>query len=175
MANSRVNRYALADYEIAITFPNSLSYGTGTTATSFVEKSGVENDKPIVIGGPGENGIDGSYTGSITVKRNKELWTTEGDATGSWVHNKNLDRTGTISVDITQVSDQIVTLTYLCSAYESVQDSIGGLEIEIKNIATNETVASGIDCYITKIPDHNFKETADRFTFEFTCGRVMFY
>lgn len=169
MANSRVNKYALADYEVSVALPDSL------TNTTLLSSSGLSSDKPLVIGGPGETGIEGSYVGQIVVKRNKPLWSTEGDATGSWVHSKNLDRTGTISIDITQVSEQIITLVYICSAYESVQENVGGLTIEIKNTATQETVATCTDCYITQIPDHNFKETADKFTFEFTCGRIMFY
>lgn len=166
MANSRVNRYALADVEVSIAFPSNFS---------LLRNSGLPDDTPLIIGGPGENKIEGSYVGQITVKRNKPLWSTEGDATGSWVHSKNLDRTGTISIDITQVSEQIVTLVYICSAYESVQEDVDGLTIEVKNTATQKVIASCVDCYITQIPDHSFKETADKYTFEFTCGRILFY
>lgn len=169
MANSRVNRYALADYQVSIKLPDSI------TNSTLLTQSGLKSDAPLIIGGPGETGIEGSYVGQITVKRNKPLWSTDGDATGSWVHSKNLDRTGSISVDITQVSDQIVTLTYICMAYESVQENVDGLKILVTNTATQEPVAECDDCYITQIPDHSFKDTADKYTFEFTCGRIIFY
>lgn len=169
MAKSRVNRYALADYQLVISLPPQLSN------SALLQRSGLSSDKPFVIGGPGETGIEGSYVGQITVKRNNDLWTTEGDATGSWVHNKNLNRTGEVDVDITQVSDQVITLAYLCDAYESIQEAIGGLNIQVLNAATQETVADAYDCYIKKIPDHSFKEAADKLTWIFTCGRVMWY
>ena len=169
MAVSRVSRYALADYQLVISLPEQLNN------SSLLQRSGLTTDKPFVIGGPGETGIEGSYVGQITVKRNKELWTTEGDATGSWVHSKNLDRTGEIDVDITQVSDQVIVLAYLCDAFETIQEAIGGLNIQVLNAATQETVAEAVDCYIKKIPDHAFKDTADKLTWTFTCGRVMWY
>lgn len=165
-----INRYSLADYKMVITFPSNFN-NTRLGTTTGVSTLGGQ----ISIGGPGDN-QDGSFVGNISVRRNKELWTTEGDATGSWVHNKNLDRTGEVDVDITQISDQIITLCYLCDAYDSVADEINeGLKIEIINAMSNDTIASATDCYMKKIPDHKFGNTADKLTFSFTCGRVIFY
>ena len=137
--NSRLNRYSLADYQLTVTFDTSVISGTSGEST-------------IVIGGVGQNNM-GSYVGDITVKRTTDLWKTEGDATGSWVHNKDLNRTGTIDVEITQVSDQVVQLVYLCTAYESVSDAVEGLQLIITNTASEKTIATAIDCYIAKIPD----------------------
>ena len=164
------NRYALSDYQITVSLPDEIN------ARMIARSAGLGNMTSITIGGPGEGeGKYGSFVGSITAKRTKDLWTTEGDATGSWVHSKNLDRTGTIDVDITQVSDQIIQLAYLCDAYESVQDAVEGLHLEIKNIASGEKIVDAIDCYITKLPDLPLKDTADKLTWTFTCGRIMFY
>lgn len=171
------NRYALADYQLTVTIPvNSATNTNDTGYMQILQRAGLQSGTTITIGGPGEGeGKYGSFVGSINVKRNKELWTTEGDATGSWVHNKNLDRTGTIDVEITQVSSQVVQLVYLCNAYESVSDAVGGLHLEIKNIASGENIADAIDCYIAKAPDHPFGDTAAKLTFSFTCGRITYY
>lgn len=164
------NRYALADYQITVTVPSGVSYQTTLAG------AGITSGTTITIGGPGEGeGKYGSYVGSINVKRTKDLWTTEGDATGSWVHNKDLNRTGTIEVEITQVSEQVVQLVYLCSAYESVADAVEGLHLEVKNIASGRNIVDAIDCYINKIPDHPFQDTAQKLTFTFTCGRIVYY
>ena len=165
------NRYALADYQITVSIPTG-----GGEYNRILQMAGLTGGTSITIGGDGEGeGKYGSFVGSINVKRNKELWTTDGDATGSWVHNKNLDRTGTIDVELTQVSDQIVQLAYLCSAYESVSDAVEGLHLEVKNTASGSKIVDAIDCYITKIPDHPFQDTAQKLTFSFTCGRIMYY
>lgn len=164
------NRYALADYQITVKVPTNLDIPNRELAQMLASISA------ITIGGSGEGeGKFGSFLGSINVKRNKDLWTTEGDATGSWVHNKDLNRTGTIDVEITQVSDQVVQLVYLCTAYESVSDAVEGLQLIITNTASEKTIVTAIDCYIAKIPDLPLGDTAAKLTFSFTCGRIIYY
>lgn len=165
------NKYSLADYQITVTFP------TGENANLLLNRVGLVDNTPISIGGPGQNGLDGSFVGSIKVSRSNDVWKTEGDATGSWVHSKSLDRTGKISVDINQVSDQVLTLIYITNAYQNIQDTIGGLQITVKN-AYNPSlpaVATAYDCYITKVPDQDFQDSARTQSWEFTCGRIMIY
>ena len=162
------NRYALADYILTITLPDN------RILESYIQLP--EGTKAFSIGGPGENGLDGSFLGSITAKRNEDVWRTEGDPTGSWVHNKSLDRTGEISLEIMQVSDEVIRLSIICNAFQSIQEGIPGLGITITSAADNNNiVATAHDCYITKVPDHDFGESAKTFTFNFTCGRIMFY
>lgn len=161
------NRYALSDYILTIKLPDNNQ--------ELLEKSGLSTTQ-FSIGGPGQNGLDGSFIGSITVKRNGSVWSTEGDATGSWVHSKNLNRTGQVNLDINQVSDDVLRLAMLCNAYESIQDAVPGLSIIITSAAdVNNKVATCTDCYITEIPDHKFGEKAADYSWTFTCGRVMFY
>ena len=168
------NRYSLADYQITVTIPRPAS-GTNSGYEAILQRAGLSAGTSITIGGSGEGeGKYGSYLGSINVTRNTNLWTTEGDPTGSWVHNKNLDKTGTVAVEITQVSDQIIQLTYLCNAYESVSDAVEGLHLEIKNTASGEKIVDAIDCYIQKVPDLPLQDTAQKMTFTFTCGRVIY-
>ena len=170
---TQTSRYALADYQITVTVPSSEN---NAAVNAILQRAGIVSGTTITIGGPGEGeGKWGSYLGSISVKRNKDLWSTDGDATGSWVHNKNLDRTGSIDVEITQVSKQITQLVYLCSAFESVSDAVEGLHLEIKNTASGLNIVDAIDCYIAKIPDHPFQDAAQKLTFSFTCGRITYY
>ena len=161
------NRYGLANYEVTVTFPSNADIATSTRLENGATS--------ITIGGVGQNGYEGSYIGSVKVTRKNDLWSTEDDPTGSWVHTKNLGRSGTVDVEIWQVSDQIVTLAYSCQAYESIQNNVDGLTIEVKNTISGVTVAKCYDCLITKIPDQEFGENAVKQTWTFTCGRVMYF
>lgn len=165
-----IHKYSLADYQLTIGIPQSVALKLnlkdeeGNLLTSFT------------IGGPGENG-EGSFVGQIAVSRANNLWETEGDNTGSWVHNKNLNRTGTIELQIRQISDRVIELAQLCDIYESIQENVEGLTLTINSSATEETVpmATGVDSYIQKQADLTLANTAGLLTWTFTCGQVMFY
>lgn len=164
-----IHTYSLADYQLTIGLSDSIasrlglrdSYGNLLTNFS--------------IGGPGENG-EGSFVGQIVVNRTANLFTTTGDATGSWVHDKSLNRTGTITIDITQISDDVVTLVQLCQIFESVQSNMPGLELTINSVAssTAATMVTGRDCYIQKLPDLTLAETAGKLSWAFTCGQIIY-
>lgn len=164
-----IHTYSLADYQLTIGLSDSIAAKLGlrdqfgNLLTNFS------------IGGPGENG-EGSFVGQISVQRSRELFSTTGDPTGSWVHDKNLDRTGTISIDITQISDDVITLVQLCQIFESVQSSMPGLELTINSVASSagNTMVTGRDCYIQKLPDLTLGETAGRLTWSFTCGQIVY-
>ena len=165
-----IHKYSLADYQLTIGIPQSVAQklnlkdAEGNLLTSFT------------IGGPGENG-EGSFVGQIVASRGNNLWETEGDATGSWVHNKNLNKTGTIELQIRQISDQVIELSQLCDIYESVQENVEGLTLTVNSSATEETtpMVTGVDSYIQKQADLTLAETAGMLTWVFTCGQVMFY
>lgn len=165
-----IHRYSLADYQLIIGIPLSVAQKLnlkdeqGNLLTSFA------------IGGPGENG-EGSFVGQINASRTENLWGTEGDATGSWVHNKNLNRTGTIELQITQISDVVIELAQLCDIYESIQENVEGLTLTINSSATDEStpMVTGTDCYIQKQAELTLQPTAQPLTWVFTCGRVMYY
>lgn len=165
-----IHKYSLADYQLTIGIPQSVAQklnlkdAEGNLLTSFT------------IGGPGENG-EGSFVGQIVASRGNNLWETEGDATGSWVHNKNLNKTGTIELQIRQISDQVIELAQLCDIYESVQENVEGLTLTVNSSATEETtpMVTGVDSYIQKQADLTLAETAGMLTWVFTCGQVMFY
>lgn len=166
------NRYSLADYQLVIKVPEEIE-GIGGTS--------------ITIGGPGDynlGGEDGNFkgfVGQISVSRKTDAWSTEGDSTGSWVHNQNLDKTGTCQVDITQISAAIIKLSQLCSIYENIVQnntrSVPGLTLTVQSTATDTSmpVATCEDCMIQKHPDQTFGDTAEKQQWVFTSGRISFY
>ena len=164
-----IHQYSLADYQLTIGLSDSIARMLGLR-----DKNGnlLTN---FSIGGPGEDN-QGSFVGQIVVNRTQDLFTTTGDATGSWVHDKNLNRTGTITIDITQISDDIITLVQLCQIFESVQSNMPGLELTINSVAstTATTMVTGKDCYIQKLPEITLAEQAGRLSWIFTCGQIIY-
>ena len=156
-----VNRYSLADHTVVVTMP------TITNIPGLDSISG----KQLYFGGPGQNNLDGSFMGSISVSRANDTWSTEGDSTGSWVHNKNLNRTGSVQMTIRQVSDDIIYLMMIAQMFENYHIS-QGMDIEIFN--GDLTVARAEDCYLTKIPDQIYGESAATQDWVWTSGRVTF-
>lgn len=155
-----INRYSLADHLVKVTLPANIQY-QGADLGGMV----------LQFGGPGNNNNNGSFMGSITVARSTNTWSTTGDATGSWVHNKTLDRTGTVSLDLRQVSDDVIRLQMLANIFET-QEVQEGCRIEV--YSGNVTVAVADDCYITKIPNQVYGDSAANQTWEWTSGKVTF-
>ena len=144
-------RYSLSRYILTIAIPAKLGFGS----------------KTLSVGG------EASYLDSITISFNNALWSTTGDATGSWVHTKNLDRTGTVTVSLSQLANNVSQFKTLCSTYFNAESDYDGLTLTLKDIDGNE-IASCEDCYITKIPDQGFQSTAQQQSWTFTCGKITF-
>ena len=153
-----INRYALVDYILSITFTgNQISGISGNTFS---------------IGGPAAS-TGGGYIGEITLSRSAEMWKTTGDYTGGYVHTKNLDRTGTVKVTINQLSDDIVRLNTIFNLYEQSNTSNDRqLTLSVMNAATGDTVATCTDCRIVKLPDQVFGTDVASQDWEFTCGII---
>lgn len=157
-------RYSLTDYTFSVKVPDALLDSFGSTAEN-------ESSNRISIGG------DGSYLGSIKASNEKDMFTTEGDSTGSWVHNKSKDRTGTISLEINQLADVVLKLIRLIETYYTSDTTTEGLTITISKAVgagNSKEVCKGTDCYVKKIPEVNWKDTADTIDIEFTCGMLTF-
>lgn len=163
------NRYSLADYILTLTIPNNSKIDDSIRGQQFS------------IGGPGiENGGKGSFLGQIQLTRNTNAWSTEGDATGSWVHNKNNDKTGTCVVDIRQVSDMVIKLSQICAIFEKIQDDVEGLQLQLtsaynNSISGTNIIATCVDCYIQKQADLAFSDSAQVQSWTFTCGQIFYY
>ena len=161
--------YSLADYVATITFP-----GFTVGETTFAPET-------FQIGGAGENN-EGSCVGEIRVTRANDMWTTEDDPTGSWVHSKNLGKRGTIQFSIKQVSDYIIKFMLLSNQYEKLTGSIrrtdglrSGLQIELapENGGSSEFISCD-DCFPVKVPDQIYAGTAQDQELVFTSGRVSY-
>lgn len=144
-------RYSLAKYLLTVSIPRALAdkFGAGT----------------ITVGG------EGSHTSSISIAYKESLWTTEGDSTGSWVHNKNLDRTGTATVVLNQLASNVVKFKTLCNIFYDSSEDYDGLTLTLTD-SEGQKIATCEDCYITTIPAQEFGNTATTQNWEFTCGRI---
>ena len=140
-----INRYSLADHLVKVTLPANVIVG-GVNIGGMV----------LEFGGPGNNKQTGSFAGEISVERSSDTWTTEGDPTGSWVHNKNLNKTGTVSLQLRQVADDVIRLQMLAQVFEN--NDFPGCNIEVFN--GSDTVARAEDCYISRVPSQVFGDTA---------------
>lgn len=143
-------KYSLANYILSIQ-PNDT-----TLKTMFSNVS---------IGG------EGSSIDSMTVSLDKEVWSTEAFATGAWVHNKNLARTGKITISISQLSDNVAKFKQMCNIF--FNGEYDGFTLSLVD-NTGSKVCTATDCYITKIPDQEMKDTAQMQTWIFTCGEITF-
>lgn len=157
----RVNVYSLADYTLKIDFPAAVAAKLG----GYLDGTG------LTIGGPGES-REGSFLGQIRIRRNTDTWSTQADPTGSWVHSKTLDRTGTVELNIREVSDTILKLIYICQIYEDDLTGLDGMTITIFN--GTRTVATANDCMITKVADQEHGETAVEQSWAWTAGQIMY-
>lgn len=144
-------KYSLAKYILSITIPASVAASFGTQSIS--------------VGG------SGSYTEYINVEHAEDAWSVVGDTTGSYVFNRNDNRTGTVQVSLNQMSDRVRQFISLCNIYQSSQEIDEGLTLEIRSTDGN-TVATCSDCMPKKIPQQAFGATAANQTWEFVCGRI---
>lgn len=180
-----INRYSLTDYKVTITPPEGLykddsstSSTSSTTTDANTEAQNKQNKNIIVIGGAGSAGNNntdlGTFLGSITVNRTNDAWSTDGDVTGSWVHNQNRSKVGTVSINIKQVSDDIIKLHNLLKIMEKSNKNTKGCTIEITNaVDSDKKLFTCNDCYIVKMPDYVMGETAGVQIYTFTCGQVI--
>lgn len=145
-----MKRYSLANYILSIDSNDSTiknMFGT------------------ISVGG------EGNYLDSISISLGNNLWDTTGFATGAWVHNKNLSRVGTASLNLSQLSDSVSKFIKLCNTYYS--GDYDGLTLSVVDNQGNK-ICTCIDCYIQKIPDQEFGATAGMQNWVFTCGQISF-
>lgn len=143
-------RYSLANYILSIE-PNDATikqmFGT------------------ISIGG------EGSTVGAISLTPNETMYKTTGYATGGWVHDKSLNRTGVASITLNQLSKAVSKFIQMCKVFYA--DDYDGFTLSLSDINGNK-VATCIDCYISKIPTQEFGATAADQTWDWTCGQINF-
>lgn len=146
-----MKRYCLTNYILTADIPEDIGFGSQT----------------VSIGG------EGSYLDSITISMNVNMFETQGDNTGSWVHVKNLNRTGTVQISIKQVSDKVATFKALMNVYSKVDIESSGMTLTLRDMSNN-TIAICEDCVIQKTPDQVFANEPATQTWTFNVGRITF-
>jgi len=124
-----VKQYSLLDFSLSITFKGS-RYN-------------------IPIGGIG------SYLGSIKVSKSTDNVTKTVDATGSGVYAYSHDHSGTVDIEISQVSEQVGTIIKKIMNYYHSQtngDWKKGI-VGISLMKNGSKVIDATDCMLTKMPD----------------------
>lgn len=145
-----MKHYSLSDYRLSITFNNvTLRNAFGT----------------ITIGG------QGSTTDSISVEPNGTLYSTASYATGGYVHEKNLDKTGKAKVSLNQMSEACYVLNNVVKMY--YQANYEGATISVVD-ADGRTVATCKDCVPTSQPARTFGQSSGMLDWEWTCGVIDF-
>lgn len=116
-------------------------------------------------------GGEGSAIGSISSETTEQMFTTKGYPTGAWVHNKNLSKVGTVTLEISQLSDKIAKLKQMLNVFYG--GDYNGFTISLTD-STGAKVFTAIDCYITKVPAQAFgnEEVTQQWTF--TCGEIVY-
>lgn len=142
-------RYCLANYILTVNVPEEINLGVSS----------------INIGG------EGSYLDSITVKVNGG-WKISGDSTGSWVHTKDLDRTGTIEVSINQMSNKISIFKSLMTIYRNLDTEVEGLTLTLTDNLGN-LICIAQDCILADYPDQSFSNEPSTQSWTFNCGKVV--
>lgn len=139
-------RYSLADYIVSIAPPEAAQ--------------GVFSE--IKIGG------NGNYIGSVNVSFSNNLYELESYATGAYVFNKNLSRSGTVSISLNQLCEEVALLKRMINTlYGEDHDAF---TITIQQRGTN--VVSCVGCYPSKIPDQAMEATAQMQQWQFLVGEI---
>lgn len=143
--------YSLADYTVAI--------------TKIISEARLDS---IRIGG------QGSMLETISIDRPTNVYETNGDSTGGYVHNKSYNKTGTVSLTLNQLSSNVSKFISLCNIYARPDVDIQeGLTMTLTD-SQGEIVATCIDCMPQRIPEQSFGSTAATQTWTFTCGIIEF-
>lgn len=145
-------KYSLLDYVLTISLPTKLRTALGITTIS--------------VGG------EGSYLDNFTFAMATNTWAVKGDATGSWIHEKSNDRTGTASITLNMMSPQIMVLTRLFNTYFTADNVAEGVTITLSDAASN-TVVTCNDCFVQKLPDLTIKASPDTREWNFVCGQII--
>lgn len=142
-------KYSLADYILSIRPDDSRLSAFGT----------------LNIGG------EGTAIGSISIAYDNSMWSTTSFATGGWVHDKNLSRTGTISIQISQLSDKVSKMMQFANIFYS--GDYDGFTITLSD-SLGQQIATCVDCYFKQIPSQEFGDSAANQTWSLTSGKITF-
>jgi len=156
-----VKQYSLLDYNLSVTLKTSFDATTGTNLN-------------VPIGGVGK------YLGSITIAKEVDNISKSVDATGAGVYSYTHNHSGTISVEISQLSDAVANI--LASIHDKYSGVSAGnttlykdaiIDIHLKK--GNDKVIDATNCMLTKMPDLTLEAEAGTRTFEFLAMEIKEY
>ena len=145
---AQVKQYSLLDFSISITFKKK-TYN-------------------IPLGG------FGSYLGNISISKNTDNISTTVDSTGSGVFSFSADNSGTIEIEITQVSDKISQIIQNMQNY--YQSTVSG---DWKNALVDITIhknaipiIEATNCMLVKMPDWTAGPEVSTRTYSFSAIEI---
>lgn len=146
-------RYSLSDHILSIKFSENFKNALGLTEDS------------ITIGG------EGSMVDSFNFSQTNSTWDTSGDATGGYVHNKNLSRVGTCSITINQLSEKNQLLAQLFNIYFNSAYEDDSVTITLSD-AHSQNLVICRDCYLNN-PALAYGQSAGNRTWTFNVGELI--
>lgn len=153
-----VKQYSLLDYSVSVTLKESVDVDTGTVLN-------------IPIGGVGK------YLGSISIAKEVENISKAVDATGAGVYSYTHNHSGTVTVEISQLSDAVrEILASVHAKYSGVSKEQPALYkkavLDITISKGNDPVIVATNCMLTKMPDLTLEAEAGTRTFEFLAMEI---
>lgn len=116
----------------------------------------------------------GSYLGSISVTKSTDNITTTVDATGSGVFNFSADHSGTVEIELSQVSDKINEIINKMANYYHSQRA-GDWKNALVDITISKNGVALVDatsCMLTKMPDLSIQPEVQNRTFTFSAIEI---
>ncbi len=182
------SRYTLSDYFLIIKLPSALISAINGNSTSWSQSrndnigalisasdskdvNSLSTSETLLLGG------EDSYVGSISFQYKTNAWEVTGDPTGSWVHTKNRDRTGTCSLSMNQVAYKGALLIKIFNIYyNDTSDSneiLDGFDIYVTD-RKGRLLMSATDCYVQNVPNMEYGSTPRELSWTFNCGRITY-
>lgn len=122
-------------------------------------------------------GGQGSMLESISIDYKDDQWTTDTFSTGGYVHNKNLSKAGTITIVLSQLSENVTKFINLVNLHYT--GDYQGLTITLTDTAGGNNgapreILTASDCYFTRIPTQEYGRTASTDSWVLTCGEISY-
>lgn len=125
----------------------------------------------FTLGGTGE--VADNFLNSITFSTTGTLWSVKGNARGSYVFDKNLDKSGTVSISLNQLSEAVARFKQLAE-YMYTHDDDSTLTMTLKSGDEGEEIVTCTDCLIQSIPNQDFSSTSGDQEWVFVVGRINY-
>lgn len=124
------------------------------------------NYEQITIGG------NGSMVGSVSMSRSNAAFGVTGYADGSYAASYTKNRTGSVSIQLSQASSLVARLTKFVNWCEANYNLAESTITVLDSMGNIQGYASGV--YPDKLPDNTVGESVQNRTFEFSAGVISF-